>query len=277
MKRRKKNNNLRYILIIVFAVIAIYPFLWMVTGSLKNMQDLLVNSMNLIPKQFKFDNYLKAWDIGKIGLHYINSIIITFSALAILVVATYLAAYPLSRMKFPGGRLISIVFISCMMVPLQVSVIPLYKFEAFLHINNTYLGLILPYAAGSLPFAIFVLTAFLKTIPYAIEESGFIDGCSRIKVIWHILLPLSKPGLASVIIFSFMAIWNEFFLALIIMQDQNLGTLNLGLLNFQRSWGVSDYTLIFAALVLIALPVIIVYAIFQKQFISGLTAGSVKS
>jgi ABC-type glycerol-3-phosphate transport system permease component len=122
------------------------------------------------------------------------------------------------------------------------------------------------------------MSAFLKTVPLAIEEAALIDGCNRWRMIWRILLPLSKPGLATVFVFSFMSLWNEFFLAMIIIQNQDIGTLNLGLLNFQRSFGASTtYALLFAALVMISLPVILVYVIFQKQFISGLTAGSVKA
>ncbi len=279
MKKQRIYLTVKYFILLSFAVIVLYPFLWLVSGSLKDMQELFANSMNLIPRHIKADNYATAYEMGKIGMYYINSIIVTFSALAILLVATYLGAYPLTRMKLPGGKWILIAFVSCMMVPMQVVVIPLYKFEAMLHINNTYLGLILPYAAGALPFAIYVMAAFLRTIPFAIEEAGLIDGCSRLQMIWRILLPLSRPGLATVLIFSFMSLWNEFFLAMIIVQDQSLGTLNVGLLNFKRSFGGTgmDPNLMFAALVMISLPVILVYAIFQRQFISGLTAGSVKT
>lgn len=278
MKRGKLQESVKYLILVVFALFVIYPFLWLLSGSFKSMQDLYANSTNLIPKQLMLDNYSQAWQIGNIGKYYLNSIIVTFSALAILMVGTYLAAYPLSRMKFPGRKWILIVFIACMMIPVQVMVIPLYKFETLLHINNTYLGLIFPYAASALPFSIFVLTAFLRTIPLAIEEAALIDGCNRPKIILNVLLPLSRPGLATVLIFSFMNIWNEFFLAMIIMQNRDLGTLNLGLLNFQRSFGTSTtYSQLFAALVMISIPVILVYAVFQKQFISGLTAGSVKT
>jgi ABC-type glycerol-3-phosphate transport system permease component len=278
LRKARVYAGLKYCILIVFAFVVLYPFIWLISGSFKTMQDLFTNSASLIPAKIVLGNYPQAWKIGELGLHYINSIIVTFSALAIILFTTYLASYALSRMRLPGGKWILIILISCMMVPMQVVVIPLYKFEAFLCVNNTYLGLILIYAAGSLPFAIYVMAAFLRTIPNAIEEAGMMDGCNRLQVIWYILLPLSRPGLATVLIFSFLSLWNEFFLAMIIMQNQKLGTLNLGLLNFQRSFGTNTtYTLLLAALVIISLPVIVVYTIFQKQFISGLTAGSVKA
>jgi ABC-type glycerol-3-phosphate transport system permease component len=157
--------------------------------------------------------------------------------------------------------------------------IPLLKFEVFIGVNNTYWGLILPYAAYSLPFGIFVMAAFIRTIPVDIEEAGMLDGCNKLQTIWHILLPISRPGFATVFIFTFMAIWNEFVIAMIIIQNQNLNTLNLGLLSFKRSYGSigMEPNLMFAGLVMIAAPMIIVYTIFQKQFISGLIAGSMKS
>jgi ABC-type glycerol-3-phosphate transport system permease component len=163
------------------------------------------------------------------------------------------------------------------MLPPQIILIPLFKVERMLNISNTLSGLILPYAAGTLPFSIYVLTAFIRKIPFEIEEAAFIDGAGRLRMIWQILLPLSKPGLATVIIFAFMQCWNEFFMALILIQNPELKTLTLGILGFNGQWGQTDFTRLFAALVLISVPVITVYVIFQRQFISGLTAGAVKS
>lgn len=278
MKKNPVRLVIKYLVLILFAVIFLYPFLWIISGSLKDMQDLF-NSTSLIPQTFVTENYPKAIEQGRLGQYYINSLIVTGVSLLILLIATYLASYALVRIKIPGSRWIMVAFVSCMMVPMQVVVLPLFKFEGFLHINNTYWGLILPYIAGTLPFAIFVMTAFLKTIPMEIEESGLIDGCNRFQILYRLLLPLSKPGFATVLIFSFMTIWNEFFLAMVIMQDQSKGTLNVGLMNFKRSFGGigMDPNLMFAALVMISGPVIIVYAIFQRQFISGLVAGSVKA
>ena len=279
MKRTKLMNVWTHIVLLIFLVLVIYPFLWMLSVSLKDMQDLLVNTTNLVPKKLHFENYATAFKMGKIGRYYINSIIIAISSLFLVLVATYLGAYALVRMNLPGRRFIMIAFVSCIMIPMQVVMIPLLKFEAFIRINNTYWGLIFPYTAYSLPFGIFVMAAFLRTIPLDIEEAGMLDGCNRLQTILHILLPISRPGFATVFIFTFMAIWNEFVLAMIIIQNQSLSTLNLGLLNFKRSFGSlgMEPNLMFAGLTMVAAPMIIVYAVFQKQFISGLIAGSIKS
>lgn len=278
MRKSYIRLTLKYLVLIAFAILFLYPFLWIISGSLKDQQDLF-NSISLIPHRFVTENYPRAFIEGRLGQYYLNSIIIAGISLLVLLVATYLASYALVRIKVPGSRWIMTAFVGCMMVPMQVIVIPLYKLEAAIHINNTYLGLIFPYIAGTLPFAIFVMTAFLKTIPMEIEESGLIDGCNRFQILYKLLLPLSKPGFATVLIFSFMTIWNEFFLAMIIMQDKAKGTLNVGLMSFKQSFGGigMDPNLTFAALTMISLPVIIVYAIFQRQFISGLVAGSVKA
>lgn len=264
------------IILTIMSVFVIYPFLWLIANSLKTREDMVNNSWSLIPLKIVWQNYTEAWSIGNIGRSFYNSVVVSVSAVFILIVVAYLGSYALARIKFWGANFLMILFISTWMMPPQVILIPLFKVERTLHISNTLLGLILPYAAGTLPFCIFVLTTFLRKIPVDIEEAAFIDGSSRLRVIWQILLPLSKPGLATVIIFSFMQCWNEFFMALVLIQDPYLKTLPLAVQGFNGQWGQTDYTRLFAALVIISFPVITVYVIFQRQFISGLTAGAVK-
>jgi raffinose/stachyose/melibiose transport system permease protein len=141
---------------------------------------------------------------------------------------------------------------------------------------RSYIGLILPYAAGGLPFAVFVLSTFIRTIPWEIEEATIIDGASRLRIIFQIIAPLSLPGIATVVIFSFMGNWNELFLAMVMLTNPKLRTLPIAIMNFSGLWGYIDYSRLFAAIVIITLPVVVVYIIFQKQFIRGLTAGAVK-
>lgn len=277
LTNRKKSDIAKNIILGVMSLFVIYPFLWLVANSMKTREDMLVNSWNIIPKKIIWKNFSDAWVIGHIGRYFLNSVIVSLSAVLILIIICYLGSYALARIKFWGRNLFMILFLSTWMLPLQVILIPLFKIERTLHISNTFIGLILPYAAGTLPFSVFVMTTFLRKIPIDIEEAAFIDGSSRLRLIWAILLPLSKPALATVVIFAFMSAWNEFFMALVLIQDPVLKTLTLGILNFNGQWGQVDYNRLFAALVIISIPVIIVYVIFQKQFISGLTAGAVKT
>jgi raffinose/stachyose/melibiose transport system permease protein len=276
MNKRKTRDALSYVLITLLSLFIIYPFLWLIANSLKSGQDMAVNSLSLIPHVWYFSNYIDAIVIGGLGRTFLNSLIITIGSLAIILVVSYLGSYALARITFPGRNIILIVFVATMMLPIQILALPLFKFEAVLHISNTYIGMILPYTAGSLAFSIFILTAFIRKLPFDIEEAAFIDGASRLRTVWSIILPLSAPGFATIIVFDFMSIWNEFNLALILLQNPDLKTLPLALNNFTQNWGQTEYNKLFAALVIITVPVIVVYVIFQKQFINGLTQGSVK-
>lgn len=276
LKSRKITGIVQNIILAVLSLFIVYPFIWLAANSLKTREDMVNNSWSLIPGKIIWQNYSEAWVIGNIGRCFMNSLIVALSAVLLLIAVSYLGSYALARIDFHGRNLLMVMFLSTWMMPPQVILIPLFKIERLLHISNSLIGLILPYAAGALAFSVFILTAFLRKIPVEIEEAAFIDGSSRLRLIWQILLPLSKPGLATVIVFAFMQCWNEFFIALVLIQDPVLKTLTLGVLSFNGQWGQTDYTRLFAALVIISLPVIAVYVIFQRQFISGLTAGAVK-
>jgi ABC-type glycerol-3-phosphate transport system permease component len=255
----------------------LYPMIWLVSNSLKTRPDMINNSWKIVPETIVWQNYVDAWEIGKIGQAFMNSLIVSTAAVVLMIVVALFASYALARLEFWGRDFIMVMVLATWMMPAQVLIIPLFKLEAMMNITNTRLGLILPYAAGTLPFAVFVLTTFIRTIPYEIEEASYIDGASRLRTIVQIVAPLSKPALSAVIIFSFMQCWNEFFMALVMIKDPALKTLPLAILSFNGQWGQTDFTRLFAALVIISLPTIIVYIIFQKQFIQGLTSGAIKA
>lgn len=275
-KKKKLFNCFLNVLLAVLSIFILYPFFWMVGSSLKSTQDLYVDPWNLIPSTFLWENYVEAWNIGNIGRYFFNSVITVVFSLLIIVFINYLASYAISRIQFPLNRFIRTLFVATMMVPSQVIIIPLFKIQGALGIVNTRPGLILAYSAIYLPFSIFVMTSFLRSVPREIDEAAYVDGCNRFQIIWKILFPLTMPGLATIVIFAFMQIWNEFFIALVFIQEPTIKTLPLGIMNFADEWGSVDYPRQFAALVIINVPIILIYAKFQKQFISGLTAGALK-
>ena len=277
MKAKKRYDSLKNLVLFLLGMPILYPMIWLMSNSLKTIPDMINNSWDLIPDTIVWQNYSDAWQIGKIGDAFLNSLIVSICAVALMMVVAFFASYALARMKFWGRNIILVLILATWMMPPQVLIIPLFKLEVLLNIDNTLIGLILPYAAGSLPFAIFVLTTFIRTIPYEIEEASYIDGASRVRTITQIVAPLTKPSLSAVAIFSFMQCWNEFFVASVIIKDPSLKTLPLAILSFNGQWGQRDFTRLFAALVIICLPTIIVYILFQKQFIKGLTSGAVKS
>jgi ABC-type glycerol-3-phosphate transport system permease component len=276
MKRKHFFLALQILVLALLSLTILYPSFWLIANSLKNRGAMMNDSWNLIPNPVVWTNYPDAWRIGTIGNSFRNSLITTASSVFLVITAAFLASYALARLRFTGRNIIFVMMLAMWMVPGQALIIPLYRFEASLKIINSYIGLILPYAAGGLPFAVFVLTTFIRTIPIEIEEATIIDGASRLRIIFQIIAPLSLPGIATVVIFSFMGNWNELFLAMVMLTNPKLRTLPVAIMNFSGLWGYTDYSRLFAAIVLISLPVVIVYVIFQKQFIKGLTAGAVK-
>jgi ABC-type glycerol-3-phosphate transport system permease component len=276
MKLKQIFRTIQVLVLSVISLTVIYPALWVISNSLKSSEARINDPWNLIPAPIVWKNYYDAWVTGTIGSAFRNSVIVTFSSVLLLIIIAFLASYALARLKFTGRSIIMVILLSMWMIPGQVLIIPLFRFEAQIHITNTYLGVILPYATGGLPFAIFVLSTFIRTIPWEIEEATIIDGASRLRIIFQIIAPLAVPGIATVVIFSFMGNWNELFLALVILANRQLRTLPVAIMNFSGMWGYVDYPRLFAAIVIISMPIIVVYVIFQKQFIKGLTAGAVK-
>jgi ABC-type glycerol-3-phosphate transport system permease component len=276
-ERSRRQPRLGAHLVLGFStVVMIYPVMWVVMSSLKSQRDLYGNPWGL-PSTPRLANYAEAWRIGKIGQYYVNSLVVAVVALALVVAVSYLAAYALARLRFRGRTLVMVLFVSTMLLPVQATIIPIYKIEQTIRLIDTLPGLILPYVAKALPFTVFVLTAFINSIPVEFDEAARLDGASRLRVLWSVLFPLTRPALASVVILDFMSIWNDFYLPLVLIHDPARRTLNLGLVNFSQLWGRTDFTRLFAALVLINVPLIVVYVIFQRQFISGMTSGGLKA
>jgi ABC-type glycerol-3-phosphate transport system permease component len=278
--KKLRQDIIHFVVLAIFSLFILYPLLWMLGNSLKSDKDMTSSMWKILPTHLNFiwKNYIDAWNIGQIGTTAINSIIITFSSLILIVIISFLASYAVARIDFYGKGIVMILLLSMMMVPLgQVIMIPQYRLERLLNLTNTLQGLVILYINAGIPISVFLLSAFMQKIPIELDEAATIDGCTRFQIVTKILFPLTRPGLATVVIFQFMAIWNDYFTPLIYLHDESKRTVTLGLANFVGLWGVTDYNKMFAALVIITVPIIIIYIIFQKQFISGLTSGAVKS
>ena len=265
---------LTYTILVFFTVQTIYPIVWMIFGSFKSNADLATNVWGP-PRSWIWKNYTDAWQIGKMGSHIGNSIIVTVASLILLLIVATLAAYAIARLEFPGRRLIFYAIIATMIVPPQVTSIPLFMVVNYLGLLSSRMGLILIYAASGIAFSIFILRGFFLSIPREIEDAALIDGANRLQIFLRIVLPLSGPGIAVVAIFEGMQFWNDFFLAFLLVRDPELHTIPLGLVNFFFRYK-SEWTLYFAALTMVTLPVILLFILMQRQFIEGLSAGAVK-
>ncbi len=273
--RRRLELLLVYGLLALVLVETLYPLLWVLFGSLKTKPEILANIWGP-PSALHWSNYAEAWRIAGMGSRLANSLIVTGCALALLVLAATPCAYALTRLKFRGRAAILAVIVTAMLVPPQVMAIPLFMTARDFGLINSLPGIALIYAASALPLSVFIMRSFLLTLPADIEEAARVDGASRLQVLIHIVLPLLRPGLALVIIFGFIEIWNDFFLAFLLLREPGVETIPLGLVSFFQQYD-SLWNLYFAALMMTTLPVIVVFLLLQRHFIAGLTAGAVKA
>lgn len=271
-----KNRIFQFVILLIFGIfslVIIYPIIWLALSGLKSNSDFFLNTWSL-PKEWLWGNYKAAWDAG-IGRFFLNSVLVTVTTVLVVLLFGSMAAFGLSRFHFKGQNLLLIIVLCGLMLAPQVSLIPLYKILQSIGLYNTYGALILPYVAFQLPFAIFLMRSYFLSIPGELEESAIIDGCNSWKVYWHIIVPMGKPIIASCALLTAMSVWNEFMFALVFVEDNNLRTIPVGLMNL-RSQLNTNFGIQLAGLAIAALPMIIAYILFQKQFVRGLSAGSVK-
>lgn len=276
---RKKSGigrALLYVALLVYSVIVVYPMVWLLSASLKTSLELFESPWKL-PAMPQWVNFERVWSKVGIGQCFANSVIVTALSMFFILMVGSMAAYALARFKFRGRNLIHNAFMSGMMFPVFLGIVPLFLLLRNLGMWNNYFGLITAYVAFSLPFTIFILVGFFKSLPHELTEAGMIDGCSHFTVFWRIMLPIAKPGLIAAGIFNFFGIWNEYPLALVIISENKLRTLPLGIaaLVMQQQYE-TDWGALFAGLVIVMLPTLLVYLFFQRQITEGLTAGAIK-
>jgi multiple sugar transport system permease protein/raffinose/stachyose/melibiose transport system permease protein len=239
----------------------------MVLSSLKTTRELFSNPFGM-PAEPQWSNFSQAWQKG-LADFVVNSIFVTTTSVILIVLISGLAAYALARLQFTGRTWIYALLIAGYAIPIHIILVPLYQILNNLGWLNSYHGLIGPYVAMGIPFSVLVLYAFFLEFPKDVEDAAQLDGCSLWQMLWHVVLPLSRTGLASVAIFQTVFVWNEFLLALIIIRDDGLKTITLGLTTFQGQWA-TNWPLMLAALTMASLPLLVVYLMLQRQFINSL-------
>jgi N-acetylglucosamine transport system permease protein len=271
--------------LLIWGLITTLPLVWAILSAFKTNGEFRTEPMGL-PSGLAWDNFARAWGRANIGQYFLNSVIVVAISLTLTMVLSAMVAYVLARYDFPGNRVVYFGFIGGLMFPVFLALVPLFfvvrNFEQLPLVGqylglNSYLSLALVYVAFSMPFTVFFLTAFFRTLPNAVAEAGIIDGCSHFTLFLRIMLPMAKPGLISLALFNFLGHWNQYILPVVIMSDDNKKVLAQGLASLTAQTGFrADWTALFAGLVIALLPVLIVYVLFQKQIQSGLTAGLLK-
>lgn len=262
----------------LYALSSIAAIVWTFYTSLKADRDIFGRGPWALPSALYFENYANAWNNASIGQYFWNSAYISVIAMVLAVLISAMAAYVLSRVQFPGNRAILYYFIAALMIPGFLYVVPLFfLLVQQLKLTDNPIGLILLYLTGALPFDIFILTGFFRTLPAELEEAAIVDGASAHTVFWRVALPLAQPGLLTVAIFNFISNWNEFFWALVLLHNDALFTLPRGLYalyinsQYQAAW-----TVMFAGMIIAIIPILIVFAVLQDMITEGLTVGALK-
>lgn len=278
----KPSQVIIYILLGLWAVTTIYPFIWVILNSFRKKGMILSDSFSLpIGEAFTFDNYITAWKRSDFKNAYLNSFLISGTVTICVVVIAGLAAYGLVRYRFRGSKLIRSLVLAGMMFPVFSTIIPVFRMEVVMGIagkGNRWLSLlavILPQIAGNLCFAIVILMGFIQSVPLELEESAYLDGCSVLQIYFHIIMPAAKSSFATVAIFSFLWSYNDLFTQSFFLRYPQERTIT-GLLNEISSQAGVNYGLMASSVVLVVIPVLIVYIALQKNIVKGLTAGAVK-
>ena len=262
--------------LVAWSVIVIFPMLWMVYSSFKTDQELFFSPWSP-PAELQWDNFERAWNKAHVGEYLFNTLIVVIPALLLTLILSAMAAYVLARFRFVGNRFLFYLFLSGMLFPVFLALVPLFSLVNQLGMLNTFHGLILVYVAYSLPFTIFFLTGFFKTLPTELEESAIIDGANPFQVFFKVMLPMASPGLISMGIFNFLGMWNQYVLPLVLISDESKYMLSQGLaFMLFKQFYENDWSALFAALTIIMITSLIVYITFQRQIQSGITTGALK-
>jgi raffinose/stachyose/melibiose transport system permease protein len=257
-----------------YAVVALAPLVLMVLNSLRAPRDVLNHPLGL-PSTVDFSAYGRAWREASFATYFRNSVVVTVLAVALGTGVSVLAAYPLGRYRFRGSTLLSAYFLSGLMLPVRLGIVPIYYLLDSLRLVDSLTGLILVYAASGVPFSVFVLSGFFGQLPGDLEEAARLDGAGDLQIFGRVMLPLVRPALATVVVFQFVPLWNDFIFPLVLLRTTDKSTIPVGLTVFFGEFQ-TDWATLSAGLVLATAPLVILFLLATRQIVAGLTAGMSK-
>lgn len=273
--RRILSRTTAYVLLSAGALVCLIPFLWMLSTSLKSSTEIFSFTPTLLPEVFRWENYVELFDALPIGRMLLNSVFVTITVTIGQVVFCCTAGYAFARLKFPGRDKLFILYLGTMMVPFMVTLVPAYAIIRELGWINTYWALIVPQFFGS-AYGTFLMRQFFMTLPQELEDAATIDGCGPLRIFWKIFLPLTKPAVATLAVFNILGVWNEFLWPLLVIQDNDLKTLPIGLATFQGLYA-TDHNLLMAGAVVSLIPMLIAFLFAQRYFVEGIALSGMKA
>lgn len=271
LPRLNASNIAATVLLSTYALIVLGPLFIVITNTMRPTRDIYRDPIAL-PETINFDSYAIAWSEANFNLYFMNSLVITLSSVILATTVAALAAYILGRYNFPGSRFFSSFFVAGLVLPFRLAMVPLFILLNDLGLIDTRIGLILVYAATGIPFSVFILAAFFRQLPQELTEAARIDGAGEFVIFGRVMLPLVRPALATVALFQFVPLWNDFFFPLVLLRSTDKWTLPVGMTRFFGEFQ-TDWSTLFAGLVITTLPLIILFLSATEQIISGLTAG----
>ena len=267
-------NALIQIFLASAALFMLYPIFMMVLSGFKTTSEIFMSPFSF-PQRLNTENFQVIWNKTDVPRYFLNSVIVTLSSIILLLVTGTMAAYAIARYKFRGTLMVSLFFLSGLMLPIRLAIIPLFIQLKYLGLIDSLLGLIFIYTAMSLPATVFILTGFLRSLPKELEDSARMDGASELRIMIDIMVPLISPALVIAGIYSAVPIWNDFFFPLIFIQSPEWKTLAQGLTSFFGEYSI-NYGVLYAGLSLASLPMILIFIVQSRRFIAGMTAGALK-
>lgn len=269
-------NAIIYLFLGLWSIIVILPMIWVLVSSFKTSKEIFFSPW-LPPAQMMWENFERAWSKASMGLYFFNTLAVLIPSIFFTLLFSAMAGYVLARFVFPGNRAIFFMFTGGMLFPVVLALVPLFFLLQSIALLDTHIGLILVYVAYSLPFTVFFMTGFFKTLPSELLEAAVIDGANQYQLFFQIVIPLAKNGLVSMGIFNFLGQWNQYILPLVLLTSRQKYVLSQGLAFLQHQQRYqSDWSGLFAAVTIVMLPTMIVYTIFQNQIQRGLTIGALK-
>lgn len=274
----RKNNYftiVKHIVLVFFSVIVLMPLIWLIATSFKSKMELFADPYKLFPQSFSFQNFKEAWGYAPFGAYYLNTIITTFGLLAIQLVMVTLAAYAFGRLDFPGKNFLFILFLTQLMITPQSTIYPNYLLVSKFHMLDTRVGMMLPYVASAM--GTFLLRQSFMSIPSSLEDAGKLDGCNTLQLIWNVFVPQIKSAILAFSVISVTYHWNEFLWPLLVTETQKSRPLTVGLTIFaQQAEGGAEWGLLMAATLIVSLPLLIAFTLFQKFFAQAFLSSGVK-
>ena len=260
----------------VLTVVLILPFLWMISTSFKEADEIFLEIPKWVPSEFSFKNYGEIWNRGYFKTYFVNSLIISFATMGISLIVAMFAGYGISRFRFHGRTFFSVVLIVVQMFPSMLLLIPMYMIMSKLGLLNTHLSMVIAYTTFAMPFCAWMIKGYFDTIPVSLEEAARIDGCGRLRILFKIIMPLAAPGIVTVAMFAFILSWQEYMYALTFARTEEMRTITVGIALMQGQHGSVNWGQIMAGSVLACLPGLLLFTYLEKYLVQGFTMGAIK-